>query len=261
VCRYGCPAARNFVLGRWECPLPTSPACNSTCLGCISKQPPASSVRASQDRILFIPEAGEIAEIGIFHLKNAPDPVVSFGQGCEGEPLLAGDRIEGAIRRIRMHTDRGVINLNTNGSKPGVVERLCKAGLDSIRVSLNSAQEIFYNRYYKPRDYSFSDIIKTLQIIREHGKWASINYFIFPGFTDSRREMDALFSFINDTGLNMIQTRNLNIDPEWYIREMELTIPSTRPEENAGLLHWLAAVKKEFPRIRTGYFNPYMITP
>lgn len=257
VCRYGCPAARNFVLGRWECPLPTSPGCNSTCTGCISKQPSSSPVPASQDRILFIPGADEIAEVAIYHLENAPDPVVSFGQGCEGEPLLAGDRIEQAISKIRVKTGRGVINLNTNGSKPGIVERLCKAGLDSIRVSLNSAQEDFYNKYYKPRDYSFSDIIKTLHIIREYKKWSSINYFIFPGFTDSEGEMDALFPLIRDTRINMIQTRNLNMDPEWYSKEMGFNI---LPEMSIGLLNWLARVKKQFPWIRTGYFNPYLIS-
>ena len=36
---YNCPAARNFALGRWECPVPSSPACNANCIGCISFQP------------------------------------------------------------------------------------------------------------------------------------------------------------------------------------------------------------------------------
>jgi len=34
-----CPAARNYFFGRWEAPLPTSPGCNSACVGCISEQP------------------------------------------------------------------------------------------------------------------------------------------------------------------------------------------------------------------------------
>ena len=36
---YSCPAARNFSLGHWECPVPVSPACNANCIGCISLQP------------------------------------------------------------------------------------------------------------------------------------------------------------------------------------------------------------------------------
>ena len=36
VLRYDCPAARNFVLGRYEAPLPSSQVCNARCIGCIS---------------------------------------------------------------------------------------------------------------------------------------------------------------------------------------------------------------------------------
>ena len=36
---YCCPAARNYFLGRWEAPLPTSPHCNARCVGCISLKP------------------------------------------------------------------------------------------------------------------------------------------------------------------------------------------------------------------------------
>ena len=253
VCSYGCPAARNFVMGRWECPLPTSPTCNSTCLGCISKQPSSSRVVASQDRIAFVPEVWEIAEIAVYHLRSAPRPVVSFGQGCEGEPLMYGDLLAEAVKEIRKHTDRGIINLNTNGSKPGKVQKLCEAGLDSIRVSLNSARESFYTGYYKPRDYTFADVIASLGVIRDYNKWSSINYFIFPGFTDSTAETEALFSLMVESKINMIQTRNLNIDPEWYIGEMGLAGKSTIC---TGLSAWLSRVQKELPWVKLGYFNP-----
>jgi len=250
---YGCPAARNFVMERWECPLPTSPTCNSRCIGCISKQPETSSVVSSQDRITFVPEVWEVAEIGVYHLTHAPRPVVSFGQGCEGEPLLCGDLLVESVKEIRKRTDRGIINLNTNGSKPNVVKRLCEAGLDSIRVSLNSAQELFYNNYYKPQHYSFSDIIETLKIIRKFGRWSSINYFIFPGFTDNLEETRVLYSLIKDVKLNMIQTRNLNIDPEMYIKEMGC---DTNKEKRTGLVCWLSSLRNKFPWVKIGYFNP-----
>jgi pyruvate-formate lyase-activating enzyme len=253
VCTYGCPAARNFVLVRWECPLPTSPLCNARCLGCISKQPEGSSVAASQARIAFIPEVHEVAEISVNHLNHAPRPVVSFGQGCEGEPLLVGDLLEESIRQIRKHTDRGIINLNTNGSRPDAVERLCRAGLDSIRVSANSVRQLYYERYYQPKGYSFFDVIESLRIVRKFGRWASINYFIFPGFTDAREEIEALFRLIKEAGISMIQTRNFNIDPEWYMREMGI---EDIGEKAMGLKEWLFIVKKEFPGVKIGYFNP-----
>jgi len=62
--------------------------------------------------------------VALFHIGNVKDAVVSFGQGCEGEPLLSGEAIEGAIRIVRQKTSRGVINLNTNASKPDTIKRL-----------------------------------------------------------------------------------------------------------------------------------------
>ncbi|MCK4423827.1 MAG: hypothetical protein KAV18_07145 [Candidatus Omnitrophica bacterium] len=45
-------------------------------------------------------------------------PVVSFGQGCEGEPLLVYKTLSQAIKLIRKQTKKGTINLNTNASRP-----------------------------------------------------------------------------------------------------------------------------------------------
>ena len=98
---YGCPAARNYFLGRWEAPLPTSPVCNASCVGCISLQP-SGCCPATQDRIQFVPRADEIAEIAVPHLQNAIKPIVSFGQGCEGEPLLQAETIEKSIRTYQI---------------------------------------------------------------------------------------------------------------------------------------------------------------
>ena len=85
---YHCPAARNYFMGRWECPVPSSPACNANCIGCISFQPQEESIVSTQDRLMFKPTAEEIIEYTVPHLETAPFPIVSFGQGCEGEPLL-----------------------------------------------------------------------------------------------------------------------------------------------------------------------------
>ncbi len=84
---YHCPAARNYFMGRWECPVPSSPACNANCIGCISFQPQEETIPSTQDRLTFKPSAEEIVEFTVPHLQSAPFPIVSFGQGCEGEPL------------------------------------------------------------------------------------------------------------------------------------------------------------------------------
>jgi hypothetical protein len=142
---YGCPAARNYFLGRWEAPLPTSPTCNARCAGCISLQP-SGCCPATQDRINFTPKVSEISGLAVPHLKQAQQAIVSFGQGCEGEPLLQAATIERAIREIRSQTRSGTINLNSNASLPAQVKLLAEAGLASLGGSLNSAREAYHTR-------------------------------------------------------------------------------------------------------------------
>ncbi len=248
---YGCPAARNYFLGRWEAPLPTSPACNARCLGCISLQE-SGCCPATQDRISFVPTPEELCEIAIPHLQTAENPIVSFGQGCEGEPLLQADTIQKTVEMIREQTSRGTINLNSNSSLPQKMRVLAKTGLDSLRVSLNSAQESCYNSYYRPRNYTFSDVMKSIDAMKKEGRFVSLNYFILPGFTDSDAEFNSLCRLVRDHNPDFIQLRNLNIDPEWYLSELGCTseIPSM------GVTVWLQQLKEEFPSLRFGYFNP-----
>jgi len=251
---YHCPAARNFFMGRWECPIPTSPACNANCIGCISFQPQEETIPSTQDRLTFKPTAEEIVEFTVPHLEEAPFPIVSFGQGCEGEPLLMWETIRESIIAMRKHTPRGSININTNGSKPAAVRALCEAGLDSIRVSLNSARPAIYNAYYRPNNYAFDDIVESLRVVRSFGGWASINYFVFPGMTDSVEEYEALRELIRTTDLTMIQWRNFNIDPDWYLGKLG----ATDTGECMGVKQLMELIHEEFPKVKFGYFNPPM---
>jgi len=251
VLTYGCPAARNFALGRWEMPLPTSAACNSRCFGCISKQPEGGFI-ASMNRLDFIPTAEEIAEIAVPHLERAERPVASFGQGCEGEPLTNPNLLEEAVRAIRSATSRGTIHLNTNGSRPDALARLFDAGLDSVRVSINSLNPDGYNRYFQPRGYCFEDVVESLSVARAKRKFASINYLVFPGVTDAERETAALRETLERVQPDMIQWRNLNIDPEEYLK---LLRPDPK-EHTIGLSNVMKVVQERFPAIRFGYFNP-----
>lgn len=251
---YHCPAARNYFSGRWECPVPTSPACNANCIGCISFQPEEEGIVSTQDRLTFKPSAEEIVEFTVPHLQTAPFPIVSFGQGCEGEPLLMWDVIRDAILEMRKHTDRGSININTNGSKPAAVKMLCEAGLNSIRVSTNSARKHIYEKYYRPNNYQFEDIVESLKMVRSFGGWTSINYFVFPGMTDSVEEYEALRTLIKETDLSMIQWRNFNIDPDWYLGKIGIH----ETGEILGIKQLMELLREEFPALKFGYFNPPM---
>ncbi|MGN6439689.1 MAG: radical SAM protein [Agriterribacter sp.] len=251
---YHCPAARNYFMGRWECPVPSSPACNANCVGCISFQPEEESIPSTQDRLTFKPTAEEIVEFTVPHLESAPYPLVSFGQGCEGEPLLMWETIRKSIIEIRKHTAKGSININTNGSKPAAVQALCEAGLNSIRVSTNSARKHIYEAYYRPNNYSFEDIVESLKVVRSYNGWASINYFVFPGMTDSVEEYEALRKLISDTDLTMIQWRNFNIDPDWYMGKIGVHDTG----ECMGIKQLMDLIHEEFPKVKYGYFNPPM---
>jgi pyruvate-formate lyase-activating enzyme len=249
---YGCPAGKNFFLRRYEAPLPTSRVCNADCLGCISLQT-GTGVHACQDRIAFTPTAREIAEVGLEHIRHVSRAVVSFGQGCEGEPLTAFHVILPAIRMIREATDQGTINLNTNASLPDRVKSLCTQGLDSMRVSMNSVRKKNYTAYFRPRSYAWEDVLQSIDTAREHGKFVAVNYLNCPGVTDSKKEVAALFDFIRTHDINMIQWRNLNFDPRQYVAAMAAAAPGGPPLGMAGVIQ---ALKQEFPRLIHGYFNP-----
>jgi wyosine [tRNA(Phe)-imidazoG37] synthetase (radical SAM superfamily) len=248
---YGCRAAQNFFIGRHEAPIPTSVACNSKCIGCISLQPDGE-FRASHDRIRRAPTPGEIADLAVAHIERVPGGVVSFGQGCEGEPLLGRDLLPAATRLIRERTARGTVNVNTNGSLPGVVDAMCAGGLDAIRVSMNSARPEVYDAYYRPRKYTFEDVKETLRVMRRRDRYRSINYLVFPGLTDTDEELDAISAFVEETDLDLIQMRNLNIDPELYRERM----PAGSVREGFGIGELMRRLSARFPHLRYGYFNP-----
>jgi pyruvate-formate lyase-activating enzyme len=251
---YGCPAAKNFFIGRYEAPLPTAPRCNARCLGCLSLQP-AGGIPHSQNRIDFTPTPQEIAEVAVAHIERVKrqQPVVSFGQGCEGEPLMAAAVIAPAIERIRRQTGRGTINLNTNGSRPDLLAPILAAGLDSMRVSINSLREPCYRAYVRPLGYGFAQVMQSIELALSRNVFVSLNYLQIPGFTDTEEEWAALEAFLNRYPVQMIQWRNLNFDPLRYWQRMSRAAVSSRP---MGMDRLLDRLRRRFPLLRHGYFNP-----
>jgi pyruvate-formate lyase-activating enzyme len=247
---YGCPAARNLFLGCYEAPLPASPACNARCLGCISLQP-SGCCPSTQERIAFVPSPQEIAQIAVRHLETSANPVVSFGQGCEGEPLLEKETLLRAIRLIRRQTQRGTINLNTNGSRPDLLPALFDAGLNSIRVSLNSLKPDYYQAYYRPRGFTLAQVLRSIKFFKKLGGFTSINYLVFPGVTDDPEEADLLVRLIEETGLDLIQWRNLNMDPDAYLTGINFRIGRAP----LGMPELLEKIREGFPNLGFGYFN------
>ncbi len=246
---YHCFAAKNVFYRRWEFPLPTSPVCNAECIGCLSSQPP-DYCPASHERITFVPTVEEVTQVALPHLEEAEDAIVSFGQGCEGEPLLQVDLLEKSISTLRDSTDRGTINLNTNASIPSFVDRLCRAGLDSVRVTLNSPDSRLYDRYFRPKGYGLLHVIESIHRAKESGIFAAINLLVFPGVTDREEEVERLISLIGETKTEMIQMRNLNIDPDLYLQAID-----SKGGEAIGISRMMDMMREEFPHLIFGYFN------
>ncbi|MBD89695.1 MAG: radical SAM protein [Deltaproteobacteria bacterium] len=253
---YHCRAAQNFFLGRFEAPLPAASTCNAVCVGCISLQPEGGDDQtvAAHSRIPFTPTPREIADLALSHVERVgEDAVVSFGQGCEGEPLLQAEVLEASIRRFREGTSRGTVNLNSNASRPDAVERLCDAGLESLRISTNSARAPVYSSYYRPSRYTFADVRESGRVVKAHDGYLMLNYFVFPGVTDTAAELEALSAWIEEDGVDMIQLRNLNIDPETYLETVDSVGGLGEP---MGIIPWLRELNARFPELRFGYFNP-----
>ncbi len=246
---YHCFAAKNLFFGRWEAPLPCSPICNARCLGCISLQDEPKICQASQDRLNFVPTVQELCEVAIPHLENAENAIVSFGQGCEGDPIMQADHIAKAVKEMRNHTQRGTINFNSNASIPDAIDKLANAGIDSIRISLNSVQEPLYNAYYRPLRYCFDDVLESARRAKQHGLFTMLNYLVFPGITDREEEIEKLLKLIETLGIDLIQMRNLCIDPTLYWNAMNVT------GGGIGMKNMLDRIKKEYPKIQFGYFN------
>ena len=249
---YSCPTASNLFLGRWEMAIAVSPGCNSRCIGCISKQEEDEGLISPQDRLTFVPTVDEIVEVALPHLESAEDAIVSFGQGCEGEPLLQWRRIEQAIKAIRERTDKGVININSNSSNPRWLQRLYDAGLDTIRTSTISGHPETYTAYYRPIGYRFEDVKEALKRASDAGLYSSINLLCFPGMIDREREVEALITLIKETDLKLIQLRNLNIDPEVLLPRM----PALDTMGKAlGMRTMIEILKREVPDVEIGNFS------
>jgi len=247
-----CFTAQNTFYGRDEGAIPSSAACNAACVGCLSEQE-AGMPPASHERIARPPSAEAMAELASEHLATARGRVmVSFGQGCEGEPLLRWREIAKAIRLTRAHTRRGSIHLNTNGSLTTGLEALFDAGLDACRISLNSASPDLYAAYYRPTGYGLEDVIRSMELAVRRGAYLSLNLLTFPGVTDREDEAERLWRLVRQVRPHQIQTRSLAIDPDIYL---DLARDKGGGGKAIGMKALLDGLRRARPGLAIGNFS------
>ena len=133
-----------------------------------------------------------------------------------------------------------------------VVKKIVDAGLDSIRVSIISARDESYNAYYKAI-YNLSNVKESIKYALDNGVYVSLNMLCFPGFNDREEEIDAWIKFFEELPVQMVQVRNLNIDPDIFL--------DTMPKANGKILgtkRFLQNLKLRFNNLQIGSFSHYI---
>ena len=96
-------------------------------------------------------------------------------------------------------------------------------------------------------------MLKSIETTLACGKFVAVNYLNIPGITDTPQEVDALALFLHNYPIHMIQWRNLNFDPVRYWKKMNAVAEHGEP---LGMENLLNRLRKQFPKLKFGYFNP-----
>jgi pyruvate-formate lyase-activating enzyme len=247
-----CYTAQNTFMRRYEGALPASPACNADCLGCISLQSDGA-VPAPQGRLPFAPTADELVGLASWHLEGEAASIVSFGQGCEGEPLTRDDVLVEAVERIRFRHPRATIHVNTNGSKPLMLRRLIDAGCNSVRISAISFNDRVFRAYYRPIGYTLDDVLECGRVMSSAGGQVCLNLLSFPGLTDSPDELEGTAAACREMRVEQVQWRSLNVDHDWLVRVLEA--PGIDLARGVGMRAAYERIRVALPGVRHGNFT------
>jgi len=213
---YRCRAAANAFLGRHDCALPVAAARNERPSELLVLRDDAEA--SPTEPAAFKPTPEEVADAASRHLAGG-GTLVAFGRACEGEPLLAVRVIEAAIVAIRERTRLGTIHLETNGSAPIALRRLCEAGLDSVAVRLASARAETYETIHRPEGFRFADVRASIANAVGAKISVALRVLALPGLTDRARELDALLGLAADlpAGSSLVLS-DLSADPQRALR-------------------------------------------
>ena len=115
-----------------------------------------------------------------------------------------------------------------------------------------SARPESYNAYYRA-SYQLDSVKESIHYALKHQVYVSINLLHFPGFTDRPEELHAWQQFFRELPVQMIQMRNLNIDPTQFLQVMP--VAEGMPVGTKNFMHLL---HEEFPQLVIGSFSHYV---
>jgi hypothetical protein len=75
---------------------------------------------------------------------------------------------------------------------------------------------------------SLTQHVYVYVLVQAKGGFTSIKYMILPGLNDERKEVEELCAFVEETRIDMIQWRNIAIDPEYYLSAIKYSSPLFR---------------------------------
>lgn len=243
---YGCHAAANAFLGRWECALPIAAPVNEHPIPAIA--PRLDGEADPREPAAFHATPEEIAAVATQHIA-AGGTLVSFGHACEGEPLLVSRVIEDAIGLIRTTTRSGTIHIETNGSTPAALRRVAATGLDAVTIRLMSARADTYEALHRPDGYRLSDVRATIRIAADLRLATSLLIPVLPGLFDRSDEVEALVALAGDLPEgNAILLRDLAADPLRALTSVK------GQQSHVGVARALERLRDELPHLRVGTF-------
>ena len=204
-----CFTAQNTFYVRDEGAIPSSAACNAACLGCLSRAGRRGMPPSSHERIDRPPTAEEMAEVALHHLRHAAGQVmVSFGQGCEGEPLLRWKAIErghpaGARRdppRLAPREHQRLAPRGAGGARPRRPRLGAHLAQQRRRPSSTAPTT-------GPRGYGLDEVVRSAGRRRRAGAHVALNLLTFPGVTDRAGEVEALCRLVRRARVDQVQTQ------------------------------------------------------
>ena len=141
--------------------------------------------------------------------------------------------------------------MNSNAGYTMGIKKIVDAGLDSLRVSIISANSANYATYYRAQ-YTLDAVKASLRYALEKKVYVSLNLLYFPGFNDRADEAAAWCDFLRELPVQMIQVRNLNLDPDVFWDSV------THTNDNAlGTRNFLRLLQDENPHLFIGSFSHY----
>ncbi len=218
-----CPNALRFILREGEVHIAPAFDNTSPCQDCLPKD--RFSKSDSAPRLIQVREP-DIIEAAVEHLQSSALPAIRFsvpgnGNNSGNHRKNSIDLVK-VIREIRNSGDRGSIVFYNRKEDSQFIKAIIEAGTSAVIFPVNSFQPEFFDMFHQPDYFRFDALRDSVKTAISEGIDTRLEYGCFPGLTNHPDENRAFLEFVADLPVNNIILQNLEVDPDWYIDELEL---------------------------------------